>query len=101
MATGGMLLEEMTAEDRAKAGAPATGMALRAKHVGEYGAHAAAKNAGFRAGDVIVSWDGRMDLDSETAVLAYGVTARKPGDKIPVKVLRGGKTLELMLPMQE
>jgi len=55
MVTGGMLLE--TPED-----APKNGMALRAKHVGQYGPHAAAKVAGFLAGDVIVSFDGKTDL---------------------------------------
>jgi S1-C subfamily serine protease len=101
MATGGLLLEELTAEDRAKAGLPAGGMALRAKHVGEYGPHAAAKNAGFRKDDVIVSFDGKTDLARETDLLAYALTARKPGEKVAVKVVRDGKPLDLTLPMQE
>lgn len=101
MATGGILLEELTTEERGKGGVPATGMALRAKHVGQFGPHAAAKNAGFQVGDVIVSWDGKTDLLRDTDVLAYGVLNRKPGDTIPVKVVRGGKTLDLKLPMQE
>jgi hypothetical protein len=101
MATGGMLLEELTAEERAKAGLPATGTALRAKHVGAYGPHAAAKNAGFQVGDVIVSFDGKTDLARETDLFAYALTAREPGDKVTVTVLRGGKRLELTLPMQE
>lgn len=99
MATGGLLLEEVPAGERA--GLPADGMALRVKHVGQYGPHAAAKNAGFRAGDVLVSYDGKTDLPRETDVLAHGVTARKPGDRVPVIVLRGKQRLELTLPIQE
>lgn len=98
MATGGMLLEELPAEDRAKL--KIEGFALRAKHVGEYGAHAAAKNAGFRKGDIITSWDGSKTFHTESDLLALGVTAKKPGDKIAVEILRDGKTLKLQLPMQ-
>lgn len=92
MATGGMLLEDSPADG---------GMALRVKHVGQFGPHAAAKQAGFRAGDVIVEFDDKTNLKRETDVLAYGVTERKLGDKVPVVVLREGKKVTLTLPMQE
>ncbi len=98
MATGGMLLEELPAEDRAKL--KLEGFALRAKHVGEYGPHATAKNAGFRKGDIITSWDGSKTFRTESELLAHGVTAKKPGDKVAVEILRDGKTLTLQLPMQ-
>jgi serine protease Do len=88
MATGGLVLDETDGK-------------LRVKHVGQYGPHAAAKNAGFRAGDVIVSFDGRSDFTREAEILVHGVTARKPGDRVPVVVLRDGKTVTLTLPMQE
>ncbi|HEX3151279.1 MAG TPA: Trx7/PDZ domain-containing (seleno)protein [Gemmataceae bacterium] len=100
MATGGMLLEDLPTEDREKAGLK-EGMALRAKHVGQYGPHAAAKNAGFQVGDVLIEIDGKTDFKRETDVLAYGVTAHKPGDVVPVTVHRGGKKVALKLPMQE
>jgi hypothetical protein len=99
MATGGLLLENIDGE--LPAGVPKGGMALRAKHVGEYGPHAAAKNAGFQVGDVIVSFDGKTDLLRETDLIAYAVRTRKPGDRVPVVVVRGGKRVELTLPMQE
>jgi hypothetical protein len=100
MATGGILLEELTADERAKLKV-GDGMALRAKHVGEYGPHAAAKNAGVRKGDIVVSWDGKTDLTRDTDVLLHGLTARKAGEKIPVVVLRDGKKMTFQLPMQE
>lgn len=101
MTTGGMILDELSAEERAKAGVPATGMALRARNMGQAGPHGAAKAAGFLVGDVIVTFDGKTDLVRETDLLAYGVTARKPGDRVTVKLLRGGKPMELTLPIQD
>ncbi|MCI0683333.1 MAG: PDZ domain-containing protein [Gemmataceae bacterium] len=101
MATGGLMLEELSVAERTKAGIPEDGMALRVKHVGQYGPHAAAKQAGFRVGDVLVEFDGRTDLKRETDVLAHGVTNRKTGERLAATVLRAGKRVSLMLPMQE
>jgi serine protease Do len=92
-ALGGLLLED---PER-----PTETMALKVKHVGQFGPHATAKNAGVQVGDVLVSYDGKTDFKRETDVLAYGVTARKPGDKVPVTVIRGGKKVELTLPLPE
>lgn len=100
MGLGGMRLEELTPEDRAKLGV-AEGMALRAKHVGQFGAHAAAKNAGFLAGDILISFDGKQDFAREADLLTHAINTRKPGDTVLVTVLRDGKKLELKLPMQE
>jgi S1-C subfamily serine protease len=76
-------------------------MALRVRHVGQFGAHAAGKRAGFQQGDVLVSFDGKTDLMRETDMLAYAVNAHKPGVKVAVLVRRGEKQIELTLPMQE
>lgn len=99
MATGGMKLDVV--EGDRPAGVPKTGMALKAAHVGEYGAHAVAKNAGFKKDDVIVSFDGKTDLLRETDLFAHAMRSKKPGDKVAVSIVRGGKTMELTLPMQE
>lgn len=101
MATGGLLLESMPAEDREQAGLKEGEMGLRVKHVGQYGPHAAAQNAGFRQGDIIVAFDGRSDLERETDLMAYALTNHRPGEQVPVSVLREGKRIDLMLPMQE
>ena len=100
MGLGGMSLESLPAEER-PASIPAGSMALRAKHVGQYGPHAAAKQAGVRAGDVLVSFDGKSDFTREADLIAYAVTARKPGEKVKVELLRDGKRFEVLLPMQE
>ncbi len=99
MATGGLVLEGVDG-DR-PAGVPKTGMALRVKFVGQYNAHAAAKNAGFQKDDVLIAFDGKTDLLRETDLFAHALRTTKPGDKVPVTVVRGGKSMELMLPMQE
>lgn len=99
MATGGILLAALPAGER-PAGVPAAGMALLAKHVGEYGPHAAAKTAGFRKDDVIVSFDGLRDLLRETDVFAHVMFGKRPGDAVPVRVIRAGRPLDLKLPIQ-
>ncbi len=101
MATGGLVLEDLPAKERQKAGLAATGMALRVQHVGQYGPHAAAQKAGFRMGDLVVAFDNRTDFPRETDLLAYAVNHRKPGDRVAVTVLRDGKQINLMLPMQD
>lgn len=101
MVTGGMVLEELTNEARMKAGLGDTEIALHVRYLGQSGPHGAAKQAGFRQGDILVSFDGKSDLMRETDLLAYAVNAHKPGEKVAVTVRRGDERIELMLPMQE
>ena len=54
MACGGLVLEDLADEERSRRGLGAQAMALFVKGVGQYGKHAAAKNAGFQKDDVIV-----------------------------------------------
>ena len=91
MGLGGLRLEELTAEQRAEAKLAGDVLALRVKHVGEFGEHAVAKRAGFRKGDVLVSFDGRSGRLSESELLAYTVQKKRPGDEVPVTVLRNGE----------
>lgn len=95
-----MILEDVPDDERASLKLDPKSLALRVKHVGQYGEHAAAKNAGFRKGDLVVALDGRKERLSESAWLTTAVNARKPGDKVDVTVLRDGKTIDLKLPMQ-
>jgi S1-C subfamily serine protease len=100
MATGGMVLESVSQEDAQKAGLAEAKPALRVKYVGQFGAHAAAKRAGFLTGDLIVAFDGQTGFARETELLAYAAMHRKPGDQVAVTIRRDGQTLELSLPMQ-
>ena len=101
MTTGGMFLEPLPEHDRQRLNISAEKMALFAKHVGEYGAHAAAKKAGFRKGDVVIEFDGRSDLLREADLFLYGTTRRKAEERVPVVILRDGQRIELNLPMQK
>jgi hypothetical protein len=102
MVAGGMVLEEVSQEERKKAGLRDTDMALRVRYLGGGGGpHGAAKQAGFRQRDIVVSFDGKTDLRRETDLLAYAVNAHKPGEKVRVIVRRGDEQIELNLPMQE
>ncbi len=100
MASGGLLLDQLPPEERVRLKIPEDSMALLVKHVGQYGAHAAAKKAGFQQGDVIIEFDGRRDLPREADLLVHGVTRRKPGEAVSVTVLREGAVIQLELPMQ-
>ncbi|MCA9141842.1 MAG: PDZ domain-containing protein [Planctomycetales bacterium] len=101
MTTGGMLLAEATAEQRQAAGVAADEMALHVKHLGQYGAHAAAKKAGVQKDDILIGFDGRTDLVREADVFRQGMWEHKPGQIVPITVSRNGKQIQLELPMQE
>jgi hypothetical protein len=100
MALGGMLLEPLEPEEREKAGLDGKAMGLRVRHVGQFGPHAAAKNAGVRAEDIVISYDGRTDFVREFDLIQHGVTARNVGEAVEVGILRGGKKMTLKIPMQ-
>ncbi len=100
MTTGGMRLDNLSAADRAKLEIAEDVLALSARHVGEYGAHAAAKNAGFRKGDILIAVDGKTGVLTESQLMAWLVNAKRPGENVPVVVLRDGNKVMLSLPMQ-
>ncbi|MCC9599358.1 PDZ domain-containing protein [Stieleria sp. JC731] len=76
------------------------GDGLLVKNVGQYGKHRAAKDVGIRKGDILLSYDGRQ-FDREQDMLTYVVKEKRAGDKVDVKVRRGGKELTFRLPIQE
>lgn len=90
MALGGLRLEA----------AEGQGMGLKVKAVGKYGMHAAAMKAGFKEGDVIVSFDGLKSPLTEGELLGHLLSSHFPGDHVKVAILRDGKEMELTLPMQ-
>ena len=97
IALGGMYLKSISPELRAERKLPAHGLALRIEHVGQYAPHDGAKRAGFLPGDVLVSFDGRKDLERETDLLAYALNRRQK-TPVPVGILREGKRMTLTLP---
>lgn len=100
MAAGGLVLDDLSAEERTNAKLSDKSLALRVKHVGQYGEHAVAKRAGFKEDDILVTVAGDSGRMTENELLARLVQTRMPGEKIAVSVLRGSDRVALELPMQ-
>lgn len=100
MTLGGMRLEALLPEERKQIGLADDAMALRARHVGEYGDHALAKNAGLRKNDVIIAVDGQTNYRSESELMATIVNSKQPGDRLEVTALRDGKHMTFNFAVQ-
>lgn len=100
IATGGLVLEDLSADERKSRDLAKDKMALLVKFVGQYGTHAAGKNAGFQQNDVIVELDGASPHLTEGELIGDLVQKHQPGDAVPAVVLRGGKRVTLKLPVQ-
>ena len=100
MATGGMVLEELPDAERAQRGIEKGKLALFVKGVGKFGKHAAAKNAGVNAEDVLVEFAGVSGRMTEGELIGHLLTTHKSGEVVSATVLRGQKRIEIELPMQ-
>jgi len=100
MAFGGMFLGELPDEERKSNNLEPDSMALLAKHVGQYGTHAAAKKEGFKKGDIIVEINGSTNNITESRLIGDLIRNYKPGEKVPVTVIRKGSRIKLMIPVQ-
>jgi serine protease Do len=97
MALGGMRLTTPTLEELTQLGLPTNTPALYVRHVGGYGEHAVAKQAGFQPGDVIVAIDGKPTPARETDLIAYALS-KPAGTRISATVRRGSRQLTLTYP---
>jgi hypothetical protein len=100
MGLGGLGLTDLTDEARRERGLSSTQMALLVKYVGQFGKHAAAKNAGFLKDDVIVELEGKAQRISESELLGDLLQQHRPGESVRAMVLRENQRLELSLPIQ-
>ena len=100
MGFGGLWLVEPTAVERQAAGVAEDALALRVKHVGQYGNHAVAKNAGVRESDIVVEFDGLAARRTESELLAHAMQKKQPGDKVEVVVQRGAEKVRLSFSLQ-
>ncbi len=100
MATGGLVLEDLGDAARAARNLGPERMALFVKGLGQFGKHAAAKNAGFQKNDVIVKLDGFTARIGEGELIGHLLGAHRPGEQVKATVLRGAESVELTLPMQ-
>jgi hypothetical protein len=99
MAFGGLKLDDLSDEERTRRGLGQQALALSVAHVGQYGKHAAAKNAGFQKDDVIVGIDGLAQRLTEGELLGH-LLQHLPGERVNATVLRGAQRVELTLPIQ-
>jgi serine protease Do len=99
IATGGLVLEDLSDEARQERKISKDALALRVKYVGQYGHHAAGKNAGFQQNDVIVAIGDIKNRTTESEFMAFALKHRA-GENISAKVRRGDKTVDLKLPIQ-
>ena len=100
MASGGLSLEDLSDDARQQRGLAKDELALLIKGVGQYGKHAAGKNAGFQKDDVMVKVEGLSGRLTESEFIGRLLQKHRAGEKIKVTVLRGPQRVELSLPMQ-
>lgn len=100
MAFGGMKMDDIPDEERATLGLTKDQMALRIAHVGQYGEHAKAKQAGFQKDDILIEVGDLKQRITESGIIGHLLLHHLPGEQLPTVVLRGGKRVELKLPQQ-
>ncbi|MDZ4405424.1 Trx7/PDZ domain-containing (seleno)protein [Prosthecobacter sp.] len=100
MAFGGMKMDDIEDAERGTLGLSKDQMALRIFHVGQYGEHAKAKQAGFQKDDILVEVGDLKQRITESAIIGHLLLHHLPGEKLPAAVMRGGKRVELKLPQQ-
>jgi hypothetical protein len=99
-ALGGMLLVDLTDDERAKLKLEPRSTSLFVEHVGQYAPHDLANRAGVRKGDILLGFDGRTDLVRETDVIAYSLRSKQLGERVMMTFLRDGakQTLSFVFP---
>ncbi len=99
MSLGGMRLDDLTDEERAERKLGKEVMALKVRHVGQFGEHQGAKNAGVLKDDVIISFDGLSTRLTESDIFAHATQKKAPGDQVTITVVRGDerKTMRFAL----
>ena len=88
----GMRLDVLSADARKDASIADGKLAIRVVTVGKSGA---AKDAGFKSGDIIVSLDGQEAAMADDELIARIRGKYKQGSKITFGVLRGGEKTEI------
>lgn len=100
MALGGMVLKTATPAQRTAAKLSQEELGLIVHAVGEFGDHAAAKNAGFRKGDLLVSIEGIRQPIDESKLIGQILREHPGKGSLSVSILREGKRMTLQLPIQ-
>ena len=100
-ALGGIHFMDLTEEERQKLQIPSGSLGLIVQHVGKYPPHDVAHKAGVQKGDVLVEYNSRTDLTSETEIIADRLLQVPDQEEIRLTFLRGGKreTILFSLPI--
>ena len=88
------MTEEVPEADRGGLGLSSGTLALRIKNVTPARvrkSNPSARKIGLRPGDVIVELDGSRKPMNESELLAYAIQKRRPGQRILLTILRGGR----------
>ena len=101
MILGGILLENMTGEEMKAEGLNEKSMALKVKHVGQFGPHATAHKAGVVKGDILIGFDEKTDLLRESDVFFYAIDSKKTGDMVSLTIKRNKNIMQIKIPIQE
>ncbi len=96
---GGMKLRPLTPEERYQAALAKQAPALMVEHVGQYGAHAKAKNAGWQKGDILLAVEGYDQLRDESSLIRHLLTTHAPGSQVPATRFRQGNRQETVIPV--
>ena len=93
----------LSADDCGKLGLARDAFAFRVGYIVDWGDAAytgqRAKQAGLRKGDVVVGIGGKSDFDGVDHFHAWYCLTRRPGEKLPLDILRDGKRQRLTLPV--
>ncbi len=100
MILGGLRLRALTKRERGQARLKPKALGLFVKHAGKHGDHAVARRAGFRVGDIIVSFAGIGRAMTESDLLIDGMNRLKRGARVPVVVLRDRRRVKIVLRIQ-
>jgi len=100
MASGGTVLKSLEKDKRRELKIQPSDLGLLVHAVGEYGEHAAAKKAGFRKGDVILSIEGVSGPIDESRLIGDLLTRHPKPTQLKAIVLRQQDRIELAWPIQ-
>ena len=86
---------QLSAEEKEQLGLGPNTLALKVKWIPNEGA----RRAGLKNGDIIVEADGKTSAMTHARLNLWIKLNYHPGDKLPIKVLRGDRKISLMIPL--
>ncbi len=100
IAAGGLQLEKLAPATQAKFGLKPEFIALKVKHAGQCGKHAAAKYVGFLQVYIVVAVNGLSQAMREGVAIGHLPTEQRMGDSVKWTILRGGERRQISLRLQ-